>query len=60
MKGIEDEIAQSRKYYNATVREFNNLVEMIPSNIIAKMLNYTIKNMFEANSDERQNVKVKF
>ena len=56
---IEDEIAQSRKYYNAVVRNYNNKVEMIPSNIVAKMLGYKSKTMFEANESERKNVKVK-
>ena len=55
----EDEIAQSRKYYNATVRLFNNKVEMFPSSIIAKIFGYKNKSMFEAKSDERDNVKVK-
>ena len=55
---IEDDIANSRKYYNATVRDFNNKVEMFPSNVIAKIFGYKSKNMFEANEEERQNVKV--
>ena len=55
---VEDDIANSRKYYNATVRDFNNKVEMFPSNIVAKLLGYKSKNMFEANEEERQNVKV--
>ena len=54
----EDEIAQSRKYYNATVRLFNNKVGMFPSNIIGRLFGYKNKAMFEANSDERENVKV--
>lgn len=58
LTAIEDEIAQSRKYYNAVVRNFNNKVEMIPSNIVAKMLGYKTKTMFEANASERENVKV--
>lgn len=56
---IEDEIAQSRKYYNATVRLFNNKVEMVPSNIVAKLFGYKEKMMFEASNEERDNVKVK-
>lgn len=60
LSSIEDEIAQSRKYYNAVVRNFNNKVEMIPSNIVAKMLGYKPKTMFEANASERENVKEKF
>ncbi len=55
---VEDEIAQSRKYYNAVVRNYNNKVEMIPSNIVAKMLGYKSKTMFEANESERKNGKV--
>ncbi len=58
LKLIEDEIAQSRKYYNAVVRIYNNKVEMFPSNIFAKLFGYKSKSMFEINSDERENVKV--
>ncbi len=59
LSGIEDEIAESRKYYNAVVRNYNNKVEMIPSNIVAKILGYKSKAMFEANETERESVKVK-
>lgn len=57
---IEDEIANSRKYYNAVVRNLNTKVEMFPSNIIAKMFNFKLSKMFEVNEDERNNVKVEF
>lgn len=40
---IEDEIANSRKYYNGTVREFNDKVQMFPSNIVAKFLVIKLK-----------------
>lgn len=56
---VEDEIANSRKYYNAVVRMYNNKVEMFPSNIIANMFGYRTKKMFEANETERKNVKIK-
>lgn len=55
---IEDEIANSRKYYNAVVRNLNTKVEMFPSNIIAKMFNFKLSKMFEASEDEKNNVKV--
>ena len=54
----EDEIAQSRKYYNAVVRVFNNKVEMFPSNLFAMIFGYKTKKMFEAKDEERENVKV--
>ena len=55
----ENEIAQSRKYYNACVRMFNNKVEMFPNIIFAKMFGYNSKKMFEASKEEKENVEVK-
>lgn len=58
LTSIEDEIAQSRKYYNAVVRDYNNKVEMIPSNIVAKLMGLKSKLMFIVDDDERKNIKV--
>lgn len=58
LTSIEDEIAQSRKYYNAVVKNYNNKVEMIPSNIIAKIAGYKSKPMFSIENEERQNIQV--
>lgn len=55
---IEDEIAQSRKYYNAVVREFNIKVKTIPSCLVAKLLDVKGKKMFEAKEFEKNDVKV--
>lgn len=55
---IEDEIANSRKYYNAVVRNLNTKIEMFPSNIIAKIFNFKTAKMFEADTNEKENVKV--
>ena len=55
---VEDDIANSRKYYNGVVRIYNNKVEMFPSNIFAGLLGYKSKAMFEASANERENVKV--
>lgn len=55
---IEDDIANSRKYYNGVVRIYNNKVEMFPSNIFAGLFGYKSKSMFEASANERENVKV--
>lgn len=55
---IEDEIANSRKYYNGTVRMLNNKIQMFPSNIIAKIFKFKKANMFEANIEEKENTKV--
>ena len=57
---IEDEIANSRKYYNAVVKELNTKVEMFPSNIVAKMFKFQTLKMFEISEEEKKNVKVDF
>ncbi len=54
---VEDEIANSRKYYNGIVIINNNKVEMYPSNILARLIVYKTKAMFEASTSERENVK---
>ena len=61
LKNIETEIANARKYYNAVVVKFNNLVEMFPSNIVANLFHYTKKPLYEIVDDtQRENVKVSF
>ncbi len=57
---IEEDIANSRKYYNAVVKNYNNKVQTIPSNIIASIFKFNTKKMFEASESERENVKVSF
>ena len=57
---IEEDIANSRKYYNGVVKVYNNKVEMFPSNLVASMFGHKAKTMFEALDSERENVKVKF
>ena len=56
---VEDEIANSRKYYNAIVRIYNNKVEMFPNNIFATLFGYCPKTMFEASTNEKENVNIK-
>lgn len=59
LSDVEDELAKSRRYYNAIVRMYNNKVEMIPSNLVAKIFGYKIKDMFSVEDEERENVEVK-
>ena len=57
---IEEDIANSRKYYNGTVRTYNDKIEMVPSNIVAGIFGFKTRTMFEVDAAERENVKVKF
>lgn len=61
LKAIESELANARKYYNATVKVFNVKREQFPSSIVAKKMKLEKKPFFEVSSaEERQNVKVEF
>ena len=53
----EDDIANSRKYYNAVVRNMNNKIQMAPGNVIAGIFGFREIAMFEADESERQNIK---
>ena len=61
LEEIENEIAGSRKYYNAVVKYFNIKCESFPSNIVASMFHFQRWVMFEITDEtERQPVKVQF
>lgn len=55
---IEEQISAARRAYNAAVTDYNNAVEMFPTNILASMMNYKRRNFFEIPDDQRQNVNV--
>ena len=56
---VEEDIANSRKFYNGAVREYNNKVQMFPSNIIASVFGYKEQKMFEIDTNEKESTKVK-
>ena len=58
---LENDIADSRKYYNGCVRQMNTAVESFPSNIIAGMFHFEKYRMHEVDdASARQNVVVDF
>ena len=61
LKDVEEHLQLSRRYYNATVRDFNIKVEIFPNNIFAGMLGFKKRDFFQTDSEEeRKNVKVAF
>ncbi len=61
LQGIETEIANSRRYYNAVVRDYNTKREVFPSVLIASFFRFSKKPLFEVSGEEeRENVKVSF
>ncbi|MHC4846589.1 MAG: LemA family protein [Planctomycetota bacterium] len=47
----EDRIAASRRFYNANVRDMNQLCEMFPSSVIANLFGFERASYFELASD---------
>jgi LemA protein len=60
LQKIEEDIAQSRKYYNAVVRTFNTKVQSFPSNLIAGIFGFKEEAYFTIEESERENVRVSF
>jgi len=56
---VEEQIAASRRAYNQAVTDYNNAIEMIPTNMMASAMNYRRKEVFEITEGERKNVNVK-
>jgi LemA protein len=52
----EEQISAARRFFNSAVTDYNNAIEMFPTNIFAKMMNYQRKKVFEAQEAERQNI----
>jgi len=55
---VEAQIAAARRAYNQAVTDYNNALEMIPTNFLASMMHYTRRQVFEITEDERKNVNV--
>ena len=61
LKAVEEDIANARKYYNGSTRQYNTSLEVFPRNIVANFFKFTKKPLFEVQDEsERQNVKVSF
>jgi LemA protein len=56
----EDSIQNSRRYYNAVVRDLNTKIQSFPTNILAGMFNFTPRQFFETTDADREPVQVKF
>ncbi len=56
---IEEQISAARRAYNQAVTDYNNAIEMIPTNFMANAMNYKRKEVFEIPQSERKNVNVK-
>ena len=50
---LEEQISAARRAFNASVTDYNNSVEMFPTNIIANMFSFQRKELFRIDEIER-------
>ncbi len=60
LSGTESKIAYARQFYNDSVMEFNQAIQVFPKNFFAKMFGYVQKEFFTSTNKERGSVKVDF
>lgn len=60
LKDTEDKISYARQFYNDSAMNFNNLVEMFPSNIIANMFGFKKFEFFKVEEEAKEVPKVEF
>ena len=60
LKEMETKINQSRRYYNGTVRDYNQSVAVFPNNLLAGMFGFTPETFFEEEAVARDIPKVSF
>ncbi|MBQ7633442.1 MAG: LemA family protein [Alphaproteobacteria bacterium] len=58
MSLVEDEIANARKYYNGTVREYNTFLDLFPTSIIGRIFGMKHAVLFEITSQQRENITI--
>ena len=52
----ENYLQFARRYYNGSVRDYNTMIESVPSNIVARMFGFGQRDFFQKSSDEAGNV----
>lgn len=58
LQTTEEQLAAARRTYNACVTNYNNALEMVPTNYFGKMMGLKPESLFEIPAEERQNSNV--
>ena len=60
LKETEDKITYARQFYNDTAMSYNNLIAVVPTNIVASLLKFEKFDYFKADEKDKETPKVKF
>lgn len=56
---VEEQLSAARRAFNAAVTEYNNAIEMFPSNMMANIMGYKRKEVLEIPDAHRENISAK-
>ena len=60
LSDTENKIQAARRFYNTNTRDLNTSIETFPSNVMARMFNFSKAEFFDAEPAAEQPVNVKF
>lgn len=55
---LESDIQSARRYFNASVREFNNAIQVFPNSLIAEAFKFKPSEFFDVEESEKDNIKI--
>lgn len=55
---VEEHLQAARRLYNANISNYNQMIQVVPSNIVAKAKHLTKKAFFVASEQEKADVKI--
>jgi len=55
---VEEQLSAARRAFNAAATDFNDAVEMFPTNLMARMMGYRTRPLFEIPQAQRENPDV--
>ena len=58
LRVIEDQLGRARHVYNDVVTNYNTTIETIPSNIVASLFAFKKAELFEAEENRKDNIKI--
>ncbi len=61
LRDTEDKVQASRRFYNANVRDWNTLIQQVPTNLVANAMKFAAREFFEiSDAAQREAPKVQF
>ncbi len=57
---LENQLQAARRIYNLEVTEYNNKIDVIPSNLVASLFGFKHAQLFEIEEYKKENINMKF